>query len=55
MVSSVSGQLDLVVEVEAASIGRLNNLRDAVASHGSVEDLTTSIVLRHDIERAPSS
>lgn len=51
-VSSVSGQLDLVVEVEAASIGRLNNLRDAVASHDSVEDLTTSIVLRHDIERA---
>lgn len=51
-VSSVSGQLDLIVEVEAASIDRLNNLRDAVASHESVEDLTTSIVLRYDIARS---
>lgn len=50
-VSSVSGQLDLIVEVEASSIDRLNTLRDAIASHESVEDLTTSIVLRRDIER----
>jgi DNA-binding Lrp family transcriptional regulator len=52
-VSSVSGQLDLIVEVEAPSIDRLNTLRDAIASHESVEDLTTSIVLRRDIERTP--
>jgi len=51
-VSSVSGQLDLVVEVEAGSINALNELRDAVAALDNVEDLTTSIVLRRDIERA---
>ena len=51
-VSSVSGQLDLIVEVEVPSIDRLNTLRDAIASHGGVEDLTTAIVLRRDIERA---
>ncbi len=50
-VSSVSGQLDLVVEVEVASIDRLNTLRDAIASHPGVEDLTTLIVLRRDIDR----
>ncbi|MGI6854874.1 Lrp/AsnC family transcriptional regulator [Mesorhizobium sp. 1B3] len=52
-VSSVSGQLDLIVEVETSSIDRLNTLRDAIASHESVEDLTTSIILRRDIERTP--
>jgi DNA-binding Lrp family transcriptional regulator len=52
-VSSVSGQLDLIVEVETSSIDRLNTLRDAIASHDSVEDLTTSIILRRDIERTP--
>lgn len=50
-VSSVSGQLDLVVELEVPSIDRLNTLRDLIASHPSVEDLTTLIVLRHDIDR----
>lgn len=50
-VSSVSGQLDLIVEIEVPSIDRLNTLRDMIASHPSVEDLTTLIVLRHDIER----
>ncbi len=48
-VSSVSGQLDLVVEV--GSINALNELRDEVATLDNVEDLTTSIVLRRDIER----
>ncbi|QPC87603.1 winged helix-turn-helix transcriptional regulator [Mesorhizobium sp. NBSH29] len=50
-VSSVTGQLDLVVEVEVPSIDRLNTLRDLIATHASVQDLTTLIVLRHDIER----
>lgn len=50
-VSSVSGQLDLIVEIEVPSIDRLNTLRDLIASHPSVEDLTTLIVLRHDIDR----
>lgn len=51
-VSSVSGHLDLVVEVEVASINALNELRNDVATLDNVEDLTTSIVLRRDIERS---
>lgn len=45
-VSSVSGQLDLVVEVEARTIDDLNRVRDAVACHDSVDDITTAVVLR---------
>ncbi|WP_234939518.1 Lrp/AsnC family transcriptional regulator [Sinorhizobium kostiense] len=51
-VSSVSGQLDLVVEVRVASINALNELRNEVAGLDNVEDLTTSIVLRREIERS---
>ncbi|MFC3166155.1 Lrp/AsnC family transcriptional regulator [Ciceribacter thiooxidans] len=50
-VSSVSGQLDLVVEVEVESINALNELRNEVSIMDSVDDLTTAIVLRRDIER----
>jgi len=50
-VSSISGHLDLVVEVEVASIDRLNNLRDNIAGGPAVQDLTTLIVLRRDIDR----
>ncbi len=50
-VSSVSGQLDLVVELEAASINDLNQVRDLIASHETVEDITTAVVLRRDIDR----
>lgn len=52
-VSSVSGQLDLIVEVEVPSIDRLNTLRDLLATHETVEDVTTAIVLRRDIDRLP--
>lgn len=50
-VSSISGQLDLVVEVEVPSIDRLNTLRDLIAGAAGVQDLTTLIVLRRDIDR----
>lgn len=50
-VSSVSGQLDLVVEVETRTIDDLNQVRDSVARHESVDDITTSVVLRRDIDR----
>jgi len=50
-VSSVSGQLDLVVEVETRTIEDLNQVRDNVARHESVDDITTSVVLRRDIDR----
>jgi len=51
-VSSISGQLDLIVEVEVPSIDALNTLRDLIAAHQNVEDLTTLIVLRRDIDRS---
>jgi len=50
-VSSVSGQLDLVIELEAASIDDLNNVRDMIAGHETVDDITTAVVLRRDIDR----
>ena len=50
-VSSVSGQLDLVVEVETRTIDDLNQVRDNVARHEFVDDITTSVVLRRDIDR----
>lgn len=53
-VSSVSGQLDLVIEIESRTIDDLNRVRDAVASHESVEDITTAVVLRRDIDRQSS-
>lgn len=52
-VSSISGQLDLVVEVEVPSIDRLNTMRDVIAGQPAVQDLTTLIVLRRDIDRLP--
>ncbi len=51
-VSSISGQLDLVVEVEVSSIDQLNRMRDVIADQSGVQDLTTLIVLRRDIDRA---
>lgn len=51
-VSSISGQLDLAIEVEVASIDQLNTLRDLIAGAAEVQDLTTLIVLRRDIERS---
>lgn len=51
-VSSISGQLDLIVEVEVPSIDRLNTMRDVIAGQPAVQDLTTLIVLRRDIARA---
>ncbi|MEC9461601.1 MAG: Lrp/AsnC family transcriptional regulator [Pseudomonadota bacterium] len=51
-VSSVSGQLDLVVEVEVGSINALNDLRNEVSAIDNVDDLTSLIVLRREIERS---
>jgi DNA-binding Lrp family transcriptional regulator len=50
-VSSVSGQLDLIVEIEAPTIDQLNTIRDRVAMLEDIEDVTTSIILRRDIDR----
>lgn len=47
--ASVAGDLDLIVQLEAATVERLNAVRDEIAIHPDVADLTTSIVLRRDI------
>lgn len=51
-VSSVSGNIDLVVEASVSSVNELNEFRNQVAIMPEVEHLTTTIVLRRDIERA---
>ncbi|QBQ99371.1 MULTISPECIES: Lrp/AsnC family transcriptional regulator [Paraburkholderia] len=50
-VSSVSGELDLIVEIEAGNIDGLNRVRDWVANYEAVDDLTTAVVLRRNIDR----
>jgi DNA-binding Lrp family transcriptional regulator len=47
--SSVAGDIDLVVHLQAETIDRLNARRDEIARHPMVADLTTSIILRWDI------
>ena len=49
--SSLSGQIDLLVEIEANSINRLNNIRDVIARQEAVSTVTTMIVLHRDIDR----
>jgi DNA-binding Lrp family transcriptional regulator len=45
---SVSGDLDLVVEVEADTMAALNTARDEVALLPEVADVTTAIVLKDE-------
>ena len=47
--TSLTGDIDLLVELAAGSTERVNALRDRISSHGSVADLTTSIVLNRNI------
>jgi DNA-binding Lrp family transcriptional regulator len=47
--TSLTGDIDLLVEIGAASIDRVNALRDRISSHDLVADLTTSIVLDRNI------
>jgi DNA-binding Lrp family transcriptional regulator len=47
---SVSGELDLVVEVEAGSMADLNRTRDAIAKLDQVADVTTAPVLKVEKE-----
>ena len=48
---SVTGDLDLVVEVETPTMQDLNRTRDAIASLGQVADVTTAPVLKVEKER----
>jgi len=47
--TSLTGDVDLLVEVSAATTDRVNALRDRISSHDLVADLTTSIVLDRNI------
>jgi DNA-binding Lrp family transcriptional regulator len=47
--TSLTGDVDLLVEIAAASTDLVNALRDRISSHGAVADLTTSIVLNRNI------
>jgi len=46
---SLTGDIDLLVELSAATTDRVNALRDRISSHEQVADLTTSIVLNRNI------
>jgi DNA-binding Lrp family transcriptional regulator len=47
--SSLSGDIDLLVELAAATTDRLNAARDRISAHDSVADVTTAIVLNRNI------
>ncbi len=49
--ASVAGDIDLILQLRADSIDRLNAVRDQIARHPAVADLKTSIVMRRDIGR----
>ena len=46
---SLTGDIDLLVEVAAANTDGVNALRDRISSYDGVADLTTSIVLNRNI------
>ncbi len=50
-VSSVSGDLDMIVEIEASTIDGMNRVRDLIAVDEYVDDITTYFVLRRDVDR----
>ncbi len=47
--TSLTGDIDLLVELAAATTDRVNALRDRISSQEAVADLTTSIVLNRNI------
>jgi DNA-binding Lrp family transcriptional regulator len=47
--TSLTGDIDLLVEIAAPTTDRMNTLRDRISTHEAVADLTTSIVLNRDI------
>ncbi len=46
---SLSGDVDLLIELSASSTDEINAIRDRISAHESVADLTTSIVLNRNI------
>ena len=46
---SLAGELDLLVDVAAESLARLNQIRDEISSFAEVAETTTAVVLRQEI------
>lgn len=46
--SSLSGDIDLLVEVVGASVAEINQVRDRIASEPGVADVVTAFVLKQD-------
>lgn len=47
--TSLTGDIDLLVEISASTTERMNALRDRISAHETVADLTTAIVLNRNI------
>ncbi len=47
--ASLTGDIDLLLEIAADTTERVNAVRDRVAAHPAVADVTTSIVLNRNI------
>jgi len=45
---SLSGDIDLAVEIEARTTSQLNSVRDHIATLPDVIDVTTSLILKRD-------
>jgi len=46
---SLAGELDLLIDVAAQSLARLNQIRDEISNFPEVAEITTAVVLRQDI------
>lgn len=48
---SLAGDVDLLVEVAGAGTAKVNAVRDTIAALPAIADVTTSLVLKKDLER----
>lgn len=46
---SLAGELDLLIDVAAESLARLNTIRDEISNFPEVAETTTAVVLRQEI------
>ena len=46
---SLAGELDLLIDIAAESLARLNQIRDEISNFPEVAETTTAVVLRQEI------
>ncbi|MGE0239689.1 MAG: Lrp/AsnC family transcriptional regulator [Parvibaculaceae bacterium] len=46
---SLAGELDLLIDIAAETLARLNQIRDEIANFPEVAETTTAVVLRQEI------